>query len=91
MAALEAGASLEELAAIGLRGGHAGDVEELELADVVPGEDGLFAGDLVEEVDARGNAGGVGEAGLRIAEAAEETRVLKDGVVGRCEPGLTFG
>ena len=36
--ALEAAPGLEELDLRGLAGRHAGDVEELELADVVPGE-----------------------------------------------------
>jgi hypothetical protein len=90
VAALEGAPRLEELGAVGLRGGHAGDVEEFELANVVPGEDGLLAGDLVEEVDAGGDAGGRGEADLRIVEPAEEARVLEDGVVVRGEPRLAF-
>jgi len=70
VAALESGASLEELAVVGLRCGHAGDVKEFEFADVVPGKDGLFACDFIEEIDASGNACGLGEAGLRVVEAA---------------------
>ena len=64
---------------------HAGDVEELEVADVVPGEDALAAGDLVEEVaSCEGSCGRSGwrTAAIRIrrgvAEAAEEAGVRED-------------
>ena len=90
MAALEAATRLEELTLVRLRGGHARDVEKLELANVVPSEDGLFAGDTVEEVDAGGDTGGLCEAVLGIAEATEETRVLEDVVVVGGEPSLAL-
>ena len=43
------GARLDEICLGGLGGGEAGDVEELEVADVVPGEDRLTAGDLRQQ------------------------------------------
>ncbi len=93
----EAGVRLEEQDAGGLGGGHAADVEEFEVADVVPGEEGLAAGDLGEEggVDAGGVlffAGkGALEFGAGVVEAAEEAGVGKDAVVVGGEPGFLLG
>jgi hypothetical protein len=73
VAALKGAALLEELGLICLSGGEPGDVQEFELADVVPGEDGLATGDLVEEGGiGGGDAGGFREGGFGIGEAAVE-------------------
>ena len=88
---LELGAELEERGLLGIACGHAGDVEELEFADVVPGEEGLVAGDLLKEVEVWGEAGGGGELVLRIVESAEEAGAGEGGVVIAGEPGALLG
>ena len=90
MTALELAAGLQEFSLSGLRGRHAGDVEELEVANVVPGEDRVGSGNLVEQGCAGGESGGLGEGGLRIAQTAEEAGVGEDGVLVGGEPGLAL-
>ena len=96
-AELEFALELQEGRLFGGAGGHTGDVEELEFADVIPSEEGLVAGDLLEEVEVGWKSGGGGELVLGLVETGEETRAGEGSIVvagepvallGGCGPGL---
>lgn len=76
---------------VGGAGSHAGDVEELEVANVVPDEEGLLASDLLKKLRIGWKAGGGGELVLRFVEAGKGTRSGEGRVAVTGEPGTLFG
>jgi hypothetical protein len=91
LAELEFAAELKELSLLGCGGGHASDVEELEIADVVPGEDALVTGDLLEELHVWRKSSGGSELVLGFAEAGEEARAGEGCIAVAGEPPALLG